>query len=159
MANYSISDQLGGSLQATTATNKTLVALICPASAMRRFKIYDILVGTLGTPADQTYEWEVLKVTADAGTNTSVTPNPLDPADAACVTLGRVNYTVEGTIGAASTAMWYVGTNQRASYRWVAAPGSEIVAPATASNDYALLARSVSGGTVTCTATVLFQEQ
>jgi hypothetical protein len=53
--------------------------------------------------------------------------------------------------------MWYVGVNQRASYRWVAAPGSELVWPAASTaaagnyNGLALGARGSYANTVTCT--------
>lgn len=157
MANYSASNGLGGTLQAITSTYKTLLALTAQTTSLRRIKVYDVLVGTLGTPADQTYEWDISRQTA-AGTSTAVTPNPLDPADAAAFTVGSANFTAEGTITAASS-VWYEGTNQRASYRWVAAPGSELVGPATNLAGFALRARSVSGGTATATGAFLFQEQ
>lgn len=157
MANYAVNNGLGGTLQAITSTYKTLLAVTAQTTSLRRIKLYDMTFGTLGTPADQTYEWDVSRQTA-AGTSTAVTPNPLDPADASAFTVGSANFTAEGTITATSS-MFYLGTNQRASYRWVASPGSEIVGPATNLAGLAARTRSVSGGTATATMAFLFQEQ
>ena len=157
MANYSISNTLAGTQQATSSAYKTLLGVTGAASAPRRNKIYDVMVGTLGTPADQSYEFDIARQTA-VGTATAVTPNPLDPSDAAAVSVCLANATAEGTITAASD-VWYIGMNQRASYRWVASPGSELLTPATSAAGLVCRARSVSGGTVTCTAAFLFQEQ
>jgi len=157
MANYSASNSLGGTAQAITSTYKTLMALTAQTTSLRRIKIYDLMVGTIGTPADQTYEFDISRQTA-MGTSTTVTALPLDPADAAAFTVATVNYTAEGTITATSS-VWYIGMNQRASYRWVASPGSELVGPATNLAGFAIRTRSVSGGTATATAAALFQEQ
>lgn len=157
MANYAVNNGLGGTLQAITSTYKTLLAVTAQTTSLRRIKVYDVMFGTLGTPADQTYEYDISRQTA-AGTSTAATPNPLDPADAAAFTVGSVNFTAEPTI-TASSSVFYLGINQRASYRWVAAPGSELVGPATNLAGLALRTRSVSGGTATSTAEFLFQEQ
>lgn len=157
MANYAVSNTLVGTLQAITSTYKTLLAITAQTTSLRRSKIYDMTFGTLGTPADQSYEWDVSRQTA-VGTSSVVVPVPLDPADAAAFTVGSANFTAEGTITAVSS-VFYLGTNQRASYRWVAAPGSELVGPATNLAGFALRTRSVSGGTATATAQFWFQEQ
>ena len=156
MANYAANNINAGTQQANSATYKTLLALTAQTTSLRRIKIYDLLVGTNGTPADNYMEWDVSRQTA-AGTSTSTTPNALDPADAAAFTVGSANFTAEGTITAASS-VFYVGVNQRASYRWVAAPGSELVAPATNLAGFAIRVRS-GGYTGTSTATAMFQEQ
>ena len=101
-------------------------------------------------------EFDVSRITAN-GTGTAVTPVALDPADAAAASTANANYTAEPTVTASSSG-FYVGINQRASYRWVAAPGSELVAPATANNGFTVRVRS-GGYTGTATAEALFQEQ
>lgn len=157
MANYAVNNGLAGTLQAITSTYKTLMAVTAQTTSLRRIKVYDVMFGTLGTPADQTYEFDISRQTA-AGTSTAITPVALDPADAAAFTVGSANFTAEGTITATSS-VFYLGINQRASYRWVAAPGSELVGPATNLAGLAIRTRSVSGGTATATAAFLFQEQ
>jgi len=157
MAKYATGNDLGGSGQAMTNTYKTLVAAFASSgTAVRRGKIYDILIGTNGTPADNYMEFDLSQQTAD-GTATTATPVKLDQADAAYLGVSKANYTAEGTITATSS-VFYVGINQRASYRWVAAPGSEIVYPATNLAGYALRARS-GGYTGTSTGKLLIEEQ
>lgn len=157
MANFAVSNINTGTQQAMTSTYKTLTAVTAASGvALRRIKVYDLLMGTNGTPADNYMEYDLSRQTG-AGTSTATTPNPLDPADAAAVTIGANNFTAEGTITAASS-VFYVGVNQRASYRWVAAPGSEFVGPATNLAGFAFRARS-GGYTGTSTITLLFQEQ
>ena len=157
MANYATSNTLGGTQVALSSTYKTLVNAYAGSTA-RRGKIYDVLVGTNGTPADNYMEWDISRFSATAIlTATAVTPNPLDPADAAYAGVSLANATTENTyiVGA---SVFYVGVNQRASYRWVAAPGSELVYPATQYAGLGLRTRS-GGYTSTGTGQIYVQEQ
>ena len=169
MAKYAVQNSTDIAAQvANTTTYITLAAIMAstgatgPAIQVRRAKIYDILVGTNGTPADNYMEWIVQRATAGstrtyAGIVSSMS-NQLDPADATMASFAAVNSSGENFTVTAGTADFYVGVNQRASYRWVAAPGSELVMPATSSAG--LLVRSKSGGyTGTSTVTTLFEEQ
>lgn len=159
MAKYSItngSTSGGGTQQSMTTTYVgALLGLTGANAAPRRIKLYDILIGTNGTPADNFIEWDVSRITV-ASTATSVTPPPLDQADAVSVTTTTVNSSQGGTISVPN--LWYVGVNQRASYRWVAAPGGELVSPATSSAGFQLRTRS-GGYTGTATGTFHFEEQ
>lgn len=180
MANFAIVNTTGvgaGSAQSNmTTTYKTLVLVgnstgttsVVGGGALRRGKIYDILVGTNGTPADNYMEWDVTKVTMGAssvlagGISSVSSALSLDPADNnGFVAMAGINSSIE-TAFTALQQLWYVGVNQRASYRWVAAPGSEIVYPAASSatggNGLGLRARS-GAYTGTATGTVLFTEQ
>lgn len=182
MANFGITNSTaiggGNTQQAVTTTYKTLMAFgnssatstVVGAGAYRRGKLYDILIGTNGTPADNYMEFDCTRITL--GTTPSGIVNTLisslsstfglDLADnSGFVNAATINST--GEVGLTATVeVWYVGINQRASYRWVAAPGSELVWPAvssaTASGGLALRTRS-GGYTGTATATVLWQEQ
>ena len=160
MAKYSITN--GSSSNAGTQQNMTttyvgsLLGLTGANAAPRRGKIYDFLLGTDGVPADNFIEWDISRVTTNS-TATSATPQPLDPADATSLTTTTVNSSTFGTITANSN-VFYLGANQRASYRWVAAPGGELVWPATSSAGFQTRARS-GGYTGTATATIHFEEQ
>ncbi len=160
MAKYVISNSTTsvGTQQAMTTTYKSLNTAVAAQSAPRRGKVYDLLVGTNGTPADNYMEWNVSRITALSTTGgTTYTAQALDPADAAALATCTSNSTTEGTITTA-TDLFYVGVNQRASYRWVAAPGSELVWPATSCSGMVIRARS-GGYTGTATTTVYFEEQ
>lgn len=159
MANYALTNgsTTGGGTQQPTATTYVgaLLGLTQLAATPRRIKVYDLLIGTNATPADNFLEFDIGRVTA-ASTTTVLAANALDPADAAALTAASVN---SSTFGAqAGNEVWYVGINQRASYRWVAAPGSELVAAAASSVGFQLRCRSATY-TGTATGTLLFQEQ
>ncbi len=160
MANFAItngSTSNGGTQQPTTAAyTGALIGITAASTGPRRNKIYDILIGTNGTPADNFIEWDVSRITA-ASTTTVLAAQSLDNADGAAVSTVTVNSSTFGTITTGSN-VFYIGVNQRASYRWVAAPGSELVSPATSSAGFQLRCRSAAY-TGTATATVLFQEQ
>lgn len=159
MANYVVtngSSASAGTQQATaTAYTGAILGITGANTAPRRNKIYDVLIGTNGTPADNFMEWDISRVTT-ASTSTTVTPQPLDPADAAALATVTANSSTFGTISVQN--LWYVGVNQRASYRWVAAPGSELVSPATSSAGFQLRQRS-GGYTGTATGSIMWQEQ
>lgn len=157
MANYSANNS-AGTHQAITSSYKTLIQVTAATALLRRGKLYDVTFGTIGTAADQTYEWDISRCTTLGTGGSTPVAAPLDSADSAAGTVCTVDVTAEPTITAA-TSQFYLGTNQRASYRWVAAPGSEMVWPATNLNGLALRTRSVSGGTATATGAFLFQEQ
>lgn len=159
MAKYSVtngSTSGSGTQQNTSTTYVGSVIGVTGANANpRRGKIYDVLIGTDGTPADNFIEWDISRVTTNS-TATSMTPPPLDQADAVSVTTAAINSSTFGTISVPN--IFYVGVNQRASYRWVAAPGGELVWPATSSAGFQLRARS-GGYTGTVTGTIHFEEQ
>jgi hypothetical protein len=156
MANYAVNNSLAGTPQNMSTSYKTLVVVTASnATQLRRGQIYDVLIGTDGSPADNAMVFDISRQTA-AGTATSVTPVALNPADAAMLGVAAANATVEGTITSASS-VFNIGLNQRASYRWVAAPGSELVYPATNANGFALRAKSPAY-TSTATGEVLVTE-
>lgn len=99
-------------------------------SATIRGRIYDIMIGSRATPADQTCTYDVARSTT-APTTTSVTPTPLDalqPTHAASVTAWQNG---ASPIPTKAAILLSVSLNQRATFRWVAAPGSELLTTAT----------------------------
>ena len=147
----------GGTQQATAAAYAGALIGVSASSTsapLRRGAVYDVLIGTNGTPADNFVEWDISRVTASSSA-TIVAVAPLDSADGAATSVVTVNSSTFATISVPN--MWYVGVNQRASYRWVAAPGSELIWPATSSAGFQLRQRS-GGYTGTATGTILFSE-
>lgn len=130
MALYAMSTGTGGTPQAMTTTYKTVWDLTAAtgATTLRKAWIYDMTFGTDGTPADNSVTYKVDRQTT-TGTRTVGVPAPLDTGDAAALITAGVNATIEGTVTAA-TQLLEIATNQRATYRWVASPGSELVVPA-----------------------------
>lgn len=116
--------------RAVAATLKTALGLTSAATI--RPRIYDLIFGTSGTPADNALNWLLQRFTA-AGTATAATPVALDSADPAALGAGGSNHTVEPTY-TAGLVLLDIDANQRSTQRWVASPGSEFVLPATAAN-------------------------
>lgn len=131
MARYVVGTGTGGTQQNLTTTYKTLASLTAAtgATTLRKAWIYDVMFGTDGTPADNTVTYKLDRQTS-VGTGTTAVPAPIDSSDAAALIVATTNVTIEPTVTAA-TQLVEMAMNQRASYRWVAAPGGELVVPAT----------------------------
>ena len=138
----------------TGAATKTIVGVTATA-AIRPF-LTDLMISSNATPADNSSEWQVLRFTA-AGTSTAVTPVAFDSADPASVGIGGKNHSAEPTYSPA-VALLDIAHNQRATFRWVAAPGEEIIAPATAANGFGVQCQGVGGSGVTELCSVVFGE-
>lgn len=139
----------------TASTTLPVGSLGADATRPRRTKVYDLVFGSEASPADNPFLWEVNRVTA-LGTSTGVTPLALDPADAATEEDAGENHTIDAT-ATSNAILLAVPLNQRATFRWVAAPGSEFVTPATASNGVAFYTRTSSA--VAVSLTCLFEDQ
>lgn len=118
--------------QTVTATpGDTALAVI--AATVTRGQIHDIIFSHAAVPADTVIQWLVRRFTAVGTEGAGVVPIALDPGAPAAQLDGAENHTVEPTYTAASE-LFDNDLNQRASFRWVAAPGGEFVIPAVANN-------------------------
>lgn len=143
--------------QAMTTTFKTLINLsVSSAVALRRLKIHEYVFGTDGTPADNAMTWDVSETTA-IGTGTVGVVRLNDPADTSFLGVSTINHTVEPTV-TANSSHWVAGMNQRATHRWVAYPGQELVIPAVALAGLSFRAKS-PGYTGTATVQIEGVEQ
>jgi hypothetical protein len=152
MARYTVNTGMGGTPQNMTTTYKTLLSLTAAtgATTLRKAWIYDAMFGADGTPADNSMTYKIDRQT-DVGTGTAIAAVALDSGDAAALITETANNTIEPTV-TDNTELLEVAVNQRATFRWVAAPGGELVVPAT--NVAGLGARAKSpayASTVVCT--------
>lgn len=113
-----------------TTSVRSIVNARADGTTAFRGKVNDYMVGSITTPADNVFDHELIRSTT-AGTGAAVTPSPNDPADAASVFDASDTYTVDPTFG---VLLMRLPVNMRATYRWVAAPGDELVWPATTNN-------------------------
>jgi len=120
-----------------------------------RPKIFDVIVGSSGTPADNALEFWLGIHSAD-GEGDALTPTALDTGDPAAGGAYLGNHTTEPTYTADATLLRFA-LNQRATFRWVAAPGSEIVLAASATAGAGLVGFHASY-TGLYTGTILFEE-
>lgn len=142
MTAYSANNRLAGTQQVNSATYITLMSLTAQTTGLRRFNISELDIAADGTPGDTEVVFDVSRQTV-AGTGTAITPNPVDPAQPACATVGLANLTAEPTVTALSSVLT-LPINQRATFRWIAVPGSELVAPATNLAGFAIRSKSAS---------------
>jgi hypothetical protein len=115
--------------QTLTTGAESALSVGSNASTAQRNKIFELWIANEGVPADNLVIHTVQRCSA-LGTSTAVTPTKLDPADRAAQAAAGENHTVEPTY-TASEELLEIPLNTRATYRWVAAPGGEIVTPAT----------------------------
>lgn len=107
--------------------------LTAAAANMRRARVYDWTLGCGAAPADNAFIHIIQRCTT-AATATGLTPNALDPADTLASTIvAQDTVTADGTL-TANAFLARKPLNQRATFRWVAAPYGEILIPATATN-------------------------
>ncbi len=149
--NYSV-------FNSTAAAGSDLGILAVSSDGVVVPKVYDIVIGSDASPADIATEFIVNRNTSEGVGGNTITPEPLNPlAAAASSTCTGGLYTTTQPVDTAASELLAIALNQRATFRWVAAPGSELVAIATDNNG--LFLRSVaSGGTPVICATILFSE-
>lgn len=116
---------------ASGSATKTMVTVISATTV--RPRIFDLVLGSQATPADQAAEYAVSRFTAVGTAASNPTPLPTDPSDVASISTAGITHSVEPTYTASQDVL-VINLNQRATFRWVASPGYELVAPATATN-------------------------
>ena len=116
--------------QTLTDSIVTALAIGSNAGTVQRNWIHEYTIANVGTPADLVTLHTVQRTTA-IGTQTAVTPTVMDFADRAAQADVGERHTGEPSY-TANEELDEVPLNNRALYRWVAAPGWEIVCPATA---------------------------
>lgn len=146
---YSITGQ-----RACAASAPETILGVTSTTAIRP-QIYEMLLGSSATPADNALLWYVQRNTA-AGTSTAVTPTAMDSGDPASTATAGKNHTVDPTF-TANLYLFYLALNQRASHRWIADTEGALVIPATANNGAGLWLTHASF-TGNCDASLYFQE-
>ena len=141
MAKYSGS---GNQNLATTAI--TVLTVGSNATTANRNRTYELLVADEGTPADNVVLHTFQRCTA-LGTSTAVTGTKLDPSDRAAQAAVGENHTAGEPTYTANEELLEFALNTRATFRWVAAPGGEIVTPATVANGWGAKALHASATT------------
>jgi hypothetical protein len=142
-------------LNRTASATASLGTYGADATRPRRGKWYDLMLGSEASPADNAFLYIVQRCTA-LGTSTAVTPQALDPGDAATEADAGENHTIEPTYTAGAVLL-AIALNQRATFRWVASPMGELTYPATAANGLGV--QTTTASAVAISATVHVDEQ
>lgn len=117
-----------GAGAAAASPGRTVLEVV--AAATSRGEIYDLIFSSDGTPADTAYLWKAMRGTV-AGTATAFTPTEPDPDGPVPLLAANANASAEPTYTANSELLDFA-LNQRATFRWVAAPNGGLRLPATA---------------------------
>lgn len=141
--------------ESAVGTNKTITNLFNPvATPLTRAYVADITISCSATPADQATKFRYARTTAVGTETTGFVPNNVDPAGTAGEYDSGYGHSGEPTY-TANKELLVIAVNQRATFRWVAAPEYELVMAGTQNNGAGLY--SLAGtGTAVHQATVLF---
>lgn len=156
MAVYSITNTQGGTAAALTTSALSIIQNNNTTTATRVL-IQDILVGASSNAyasTDTAINYEATRTTSTGTGATATNGVPLDVGYRSATSTGWSNHT---TTAALSTVLLTLALNQRASQRWVAAPGSELIIPGTNNSGIAVTARS-PGYTSSVFASMVFLE-
>ena len=105
----------------SNAVEATESLLTYQAATTIRPEFQDIIIGCGVTPGDQATLFDLYRFTVDDGAGATPTANPVDAADPAALGVLQATHTTEpNTIGA---SMMAIPLHQRATFRWVQAPG------------------------------------
>lgn len=151
MPGYVISGAAGAA--SSTAATAGIIKVENASTVLATPRIVEWSIGPAAAAADDIYTVQLKRQTT-AGTWTSVTPAPLDPAFAAAKSVGGRASTAAGS---ASTVLGSWGFSQRAGYRFVATPGNEFVVD-RANSAGIILEYAFVVGTLVNNATLIFVE-
>lgn len=130
------------------------LANIIGSTAVRPY-VYEFDVGCSAAPADQAGLLVMARTTAVGTAGSNPTPAQADPGTAAAVCTAGIAHSAEPTF--TSPFVYQVPLNQRATWRWVANPGFEVIGSLTASNGIGLK-RHTSTASYALTGTIFFSE-
>ena len=120
----------------TVATGPADTMLALNGVVTNRGRIFDLGFGSSATPADNVVLWRVARSTTAVAVGAAVVETPLTGEGGqggapASQLIAISNVTTEPGY---SEIMIDIGVNQRASWRWVAAPEGELLTPAEATS-------------------------
>lgn len=142
--------------KSTISTTLDVGNVNAAASNPRRFKLYDLVIGSEDTPADASILWEVRIHTTTGTGGTAVTPKAIDQSDTDASELQCMQAPTSN--GSGTDAVLTIPLHQRATFRWSAIPGAELVCPAAADDGFGIATPVISTGTPKGTAGVFVDE-
>ena len=118
-----------------SGSDKTLINLFhAAATPTCRGQIFEVVVGSVATPADAAADFLLNRTTAVGTEGSGLIPNNLDPGGpAGDMDSGLGVFSGEPTYTAAKQLLAFQ-LNQRATFRWVASQGKELRMTATQNN-------------------------
>lgn len=126
-----------------SGTNKTVCNVANPAATpTRRLGIYQLIVGSVATPADQACKFGAGRTTALGTVGSTFTPVNLDPGGPAGEVATGVGHSAEPTY-TANKELLVFSVNQRATFQWNAWDVmAKLMGTATQNNGIGIKSRS-----------------
>jgi hypothetical protein len=145
MANFDASNAGGTAPVSATSAVNTQLSLTAATATLTQGCLIDVSFSQNGAPSttDGPVVWRIDACTTVGTAGSNPTPRPTQPGWRATGAVCGVNHSANPTGVNTVAAQYYViGINQRASYRWMPVPGSEIYWPATNLNGIAISSSS-----------------
>lgn len=118
-------------VQATNTSGTPVFGIMSPAAS--RFRIYDFISGCESTPTDDATALQFQRASTPGTASTSAAGvQALDPQDPTAAITFNLTWAANPTLS--SNPLLYVAQNTRATFRWVAAPDSELLCAQGTSN-------------------------
>ena len=130
--------------------------IILEGVAVTRGKIYEILIAC-ETAIDAMMRHTVRRFDTAEGSGTGFTPIKLDPDGPAAQMTCIADLTVEPTY-IADAFLIRVPVNARATFRWVAAPGGELLVPAAINEGIGVYSQDIAAATPDVATTIHWEE-
>jgi len=142
----------------TGPNNNTAPIMFLVGGSTIRPAVYDVVTGNgVASPADNSAKLTMVRTTGVSSGGTAITPNPLDSQDPVSITTAASGTFLSGNPTVGVTLLQW-SQNMRATFRWVAAPNSELLVPATAGNGIGMMNPAQGGSAFAIDWTVLFYE-
>jgi hypothetical protein len=143
---------------ATTAAASTQIHTMIyqPAAVLTRAQIFDLMISSPATPADNVIDWALTRTAVIPATGGGIKVcQPMEYNDPVASTLG---WSIPAS-GAVITAphLMVMSVNQRVTWRWCAVPGGEIWLASVVAYG-AGLACLVNANTPNCSSSIFFRE-
>lgn len=113
-------------------TVQGVLGLNAAAASPRRLKLISWDLGSSDIPLSETAFTHMIQRSTTAPTGVALVPNALDPADTLASTIVATHQITADPTLTANAFLDAIPLNQRATMRWVARDGSEVVVPAVA---------------------------
>lgn len=140
-----------------SGTNKTVINIFDPAATpVQRLSVYDIVIGSVATPADQAALFYVGRTTAVGTEGAGFVPNNVDSGGPAGACDSGNAHSAEPTY-TSNKELLVFPVNQRNTFRWAEVPGSGLRGAATQNNGLGFKTSS-STSTQAHSGTIMFEE-
>jgi hypothetical protein len=121
-----------------------VLTLHAAAAGMRRAKIADWTIGCASNPPFDQQILHIAQRCTTLATGAAKVPNSTDPADTLASTIVCFDTVTADPTLTAGAILLEKALNERASFRWAAQPGFELIIPAVANNGVLLGLSAVS---------------